>query len=179
MADGAKAPASGDVPSVASDPKLWLFQLSEERGIPLRVGPGTEGARIVTQQQVSLVLAVTNIGPYALRAVVPSSVSSFEWSEAPVRHFTIEQCNLPEGEPHIIKTPIPVTVTRENQVDFTASFDEAKISIGGESFRDAFEALVFEVLDTFDYLIEHEGELGAEPERQLKVLSKYLGKAHD
>ena len=63
----------------------------------------------------------------------------------------------------------------EEPLDFTATFDEAGISIGGESFRDAFEALVSEILDTFDYFTKHEAELGPEPQRQLAILRRYIG----
>ncbi len=102
-----------------------------------------------------------------------------EFADPPVRQATIKQSDLPPGEPHVIRTPIPVRVAREDDIGFTATFDEARISIGGESFDDALEALVNEILDVFDYLTEHQAELGAEPQRQLAVLSKYLGKTND
>jgi hypothetical protein len=98
---------------------------------------------------------------------------------ATVQQFTISQSDLPAGEPHRIRTPIPVNVTCEASADFVASFDQARISIGGESFDDAFGALVIELLDVFDYLTEHRAELGAEPERQLSVLSRYIAKPND
>ena len=96
-----------------------------------------------------------------------------------VREATIEQSDLPAGEPYLLKKPIPVRMMRGSELDFTANFDDAGVSIGGESCHDAFEALVNEILDAFDYLAEHQAELGQEPQRQLTVLRTYLGKTND
>ena len=89
---------------------------------------------------------------------------------------TIKQSDLRQDEPYHIKTPIPVTVTRDDAVDFTASFNEARIAISGENFQDALDALVNEILDVFDYLSEHRAELGVEPQRQLAVLCRYIAR---
>ena len=86
---------------------------------------------------------------------------------------------MPPGKPYVIKTPIPIRLIRESPLDFTATFDEAGISIGGESLDDAVEALVNEILDVFDYFTEHQAELGPEPQRQLTVLRKYIGSTND
>ncbi len=59
-----------------------------------------------------------------------------------------------------------------------ASFEEASISIGGDGFHDAFQALVLEVLDTFDYLLSHCSDLGPWPEQQLAILKRHLAKAN-
>ncbi len=72
--------------------------------------------------------------------------------------------------------PIPVRIVREGELDFIASFEEADISISGESFRDAFQALALEVLDTFDYLLSHCSDLGPWPEQQLAILKRHLAK---
>lgn len=71
---------------------------------------------------------------------------------------------------------IPITMTQNGEHDFTASFDEANIAIGGISYDAAFETLVDEIIDTFDYLSYHENELGPGPEQQLIVLNKYIEK---
>jgi hypothetical protein len=113
------------------------------------------------------------------KIMATDSTRTPELADAPVHQTMIKQSDLPPGESYLIKTPIPVQVVAEDDVDFIATFDEAGISIAGESFDDVLEALVNEVLDLFDYLTEHHAELGAEPQRQFAVLSKYLGKAND
>jgi hypothetical protein len=95
------------------------------------------------------------------------------------RQVTINSSDLPRGEPYVIKTPIPIRLIRESSLDFTATFDEAGISIGGESLDDAVEALVNEILDVFDYFTKHQAELGLESQRQLTVLRKYIGSIND
>ncbi len=164
---------SPSTPSAGSDFTLWRYQLQEPlKGFtPWWAGVGQNSWVISYQPHTEAgSIWAANIG---------TGVCVFEWPDAPVRYETIEQSDLPVGERYQIRAPIPVRVTREEPLDFTATFDEAGISIGGESFRDAFEALVNEILDTFDYLTEHQAELGAEPQRQLTVLRTYLGKTND
>lgn len=95
-----------------------------------------------------------------------------------IRYWRIEQTDIPPGEPYAVTVPIPVRMVREGELDFTASFEEADISISGESLRDAFQALVLEVLDTFDYLLSHCSDLGPWPEEQLAILKSHLAKAN-
>jgi hypothetical protein len=102
-----------------------------------------------------------------------------ESAGASIQQVTINQSDLPPGESHIIRTYIPIKLIREGPLDFTAAFDEAGISIGGESLHDAVEALVYEILDVFDYFTTHQAEQGPEPQRQLSVLRKYIGSTND
>ncbi|MBF6571247.1 MAG: hypothetical protein IVW54_20480 [Candidatus Binataceae bacterium] len=90
--------------------------------------------------------------------------------------WKIEQEDLPEGEPYAIIRDIPVKITRDGVLDFTATFEDANISIGGIHQRDAFQALVYEILDLFDYLAANSNTLGPEPQRQLAVLSEHIVK---
>jgi hypothetical protein len=103
--------------------------------------------------------------------------SDFAVTSDAVRHWRIEQTDIPPGEPYAVTVPIPVRIVREGELDFIASFEEASISISGESFRDAFQALVLDVLDTFDYLLSHCSDLGPWPEEQLAILKRHLAKA--
>jgi len=107
------------------------------------------------------------------------STRTVESAGTSVQQVTINPSDLPPAEPHVIKIPIPIRLTREGTLDFTATFDEAGISIGGETSDDAVEGLVNEILDVFDYFTEHQAELGPEPQRQLTVLRKYIGSTND
>jgi len=102
--------------------------------------------------------------------------AELSFRQSRIKDWEIEQGDIPPEEPYRIETPIPVKVTRHNELDFTASFDDAGIAIGGESFHDAFQALVFELLDAFDYLLASSSCLGPEPRKQLEVLSKHIVK---
>jgi hypothetical protein len=104
--------------------------------------------------------------------------SDFAVTSDTVRYWRIEQTDIPPKEPYAVTMPIPVRVVREGELDFIASFEEASISIGGEGFHDAFQALVLEVLDTFDYLLSHCSDLGPWPEQQLAILKRHLAKAN-
>lgn len=97
-----------------------------------------------------------------------------ELSNDPVRHWEIEQENIPKDEPYKILKPIPVTVTEHNDLEFVASLDAANIAMGGTTFHDAFQALVFEILDVFDHLSANADRLGPQPEKQLKLLRTHL-----
>lgn len=104
--------------------------------------------------------------------------SEFAITSDTVRYWRIEQTDIPPGEPYAVTVPIPVRIVREGELDFIANFEEADISISGESFHDAFQALVLEVLDTFDYLLSHCSDLGPWPEQQLAILKGHLAKAN-
>jgi hypothetical protein len=103
-------------------------------------------------------------------------LSEFENPNQPERRWTIGQADLPNGEPYQMIERIPVKVTREGDVDFIATFEEANISIGGTSYRDAYQSLICEVLDLFDHFTANRQNLGPEPLRQLDLLSEYIVK---
>jgi hypothetical protein len=94
----------------------------------------------------------------------------------PARDWQIEQSDLPEDEPYNIIRDFPIKITKNTEVEFTATFEDANLSIGGISYRDAFQALIYEILDAFDYYSEHQAELGPEPQRQLAVLNQHIVK---
>lgn len=92
------------------------------------------------------------------------------------REWTIQQSDLPDGEPYEVTKEIPVRIIKAGDLEYVATFEDANISIGGISKHDAFQALVYDVLDTFDYLNAHQPELGPAPRRQLAVMSRHLVK---
>ncbi len=89
------------------------------------------------------------------------------------QYWKIADSDIPDAEPYHVLVPIPVTLVRHG-LDFTASWDEANIAIGGESFRDAFQALVLELLDAYDHFSTNQSQLGLEAERQFDLLKKHL-----
>jgi len=105
-------------------------------------------------------------------------ISELDDPSETVRHGKIEQSDLPDKEPYKIIQDIPVTVTRSGELDFVASFDKANIAIGGIDFHDAFQGLVYELLDVLDYLTANSDSLGPEPEKQLTLLNKHIVKTH-
>ncbi len=69
--------------------------------------------------------------------------------------------------------PIPVTIDRSDE-GVTARFEKANIAISGRDDHDAYQALVHEILDTFDVL-RAERPLGPDAKRQLAVLRDFIG----
>jgi hypothetical protein len=75
-----------------------------------------------------------------------------------------------------ILKPIVVEIRRTDDNTYTASFDDANIATTGENVHDAYQALVAEILDTYDALLG-EPVLGINAAGQLEVLRSYIGKA--
>lgn len=75
-----------------------------------------------------------------------------------------------------ILRPIPVEIRQVDVGDFEASFGEANIAIGGTDSRDALQALVCEILDTFDVFMDAP-RLGPGAANQLQVLCTYIARA--
>lgn len=73
--------------------------------------------------------------------------------------------------------PIPYEIDVINEGDCMASFDEANIAIGGSDAGDAYQALLANILDTFDSLVAEEGRLSPQAADQLRILRTYIGKA--
>ena len=76
---------------------------------------------------------------------------------------------------YLLLQPIPVSIQEIAPGDFMASFHEANIAIPGSDSDDAYQALVAEILDTFDGLTE-EKYLGKSAFDQLQILKKYIAK---
>ncbi len=74
--------------------------------------------------------------------------------------------------------PFCVQITRIGVANFEASFREANVAISGTDRDDAYQALVAEILDTFDILAE-EGDLIPRAVEQLEILRKYIVQVQD
>ena len=70
---------------------------------------------------------------------------------------------------------IPVEIKRIGPTDYEASFSEANIAMSGTSGQDAYQALVADILDTFDTL-SAEQNLGPDAAEQLHILNTYIGR---
>ena len=89
--------------------------------------------------------------------------------------FTNDFLRLEDFPPTVqVKKPIPIRIFILDSSEFIASFDEANIAMGGETSIDAKEALLEEILASYDALTEHEGRLGLQMELQLVALKKYI-----
>ena len=88
-------------------------------------------------------------------------------------HFLID--DLGEAGYHVLQ-PIPVEIRRVGIGDFEASFREANIAISGSDQDDAYQALVAEILETFDVLLT-EQNLGPDATEQCRILLTYIVRA--
>ena len=75
-----------------------------------------------------------------------------------------------------ILQPIPVVIERVGIGDVVASFREANIAMSGDDTSDAYQALVAEILDTFDVLLS-EPSLGVGAAEQRRILCKHIARA--
>ena len=80
--------------------------------------------------------------------------------------------NLGE-EAYRIRQPLPIRIKRTGAANFEASFRKANIAISGTDRDNAFRAIVAEILDTFDTLVE-EPNLIPRAAKQLQVLREYI-----
>ena len=69
--------------------------------------------------------------------------------------------------------PIPVEIRRVGIGDFEASFRKANIAMSGSDSHDALQALVAEILETFDVLLT-EQNLGPDAAEQRRILRTYI-----
>ena len=106
------------------------------------------------------------------------SVAVDEFADAaeliPLRGAIRTTIGLLPGEPYTLLRPIPVRIEQVEAGDFLAEFDEANIAISGETYQEAFQNLIAEILNAFENFSTEEASLGPEPTRQLKVLRNYL-----
>ena len=87
-----------------------------------------------------------------------------------IEHTRID--NLGEAGYRILQ-PIPVEIRRVGIGDFEASFREANIAMPGSDSNDALQALVAEILETFDVLLR-ERNLAPDAVVQRRILRTYI-----
>lgn len=120
-------------------------------------------------------------GEFEFDAEQPTTDRSLLWKiqevaadQAPQRIEYDSIDDLGEAGYRILQ-PIPLEIRRVGIGDFEASFREANIAMSGSDSHDALQALVAEILDTFDLLLS-EPSLGPDAAEQLQILRKYIGK---
>lgn len=79
-----------------------------------------------------------------------------------------------ESETFELKNIVPVKITELSDGEFLASFEEAGISITGDTPQDAIRHFKNELIETFE--IYKREQLGVVPKKQLAILEKYIGK---
>lgn len=113
-------------------------------------------------------------------AVYPKELTSYEW-QAVTSFYEPKTELIVIGDLHedgyTVLHPIPIEIERIDDTDFTASFKEANIAIGGFDRQDAYQAIMAEILDTFDALTEEEDNLGPDAATQLQTLRAHIVKA--
>ncbi len=87
-----------------------------------------------------------------------------------IEHTRID--NLGEAG-YCILQPIPVEIRRVGIGDFEASFREANIAMSGSDSNDALQALVAEILETFDVLLRQRNMV-PDAVVQRQILSTYI-----
>ena len=124
---------------------------------------------------------VTPSGEFEFDAEQPTADHTQRWEvrkaeadQAPQRSEYDWIDDLGEAGYRILR-PIPLEIKRDGGGNFEASFREANIAMSGSDSHDAFQALVAEILDTFDLLLS-EPSLGPDAAEQLQILRKYIGK---
>ena len=83
------------------------------------------------------------------------------------------QASLKRYRGYRVRQPFVVWIKRTGPGNFKAAFRDANIAISGADRDDAYQALVTEILDTFDVLTE-ESTLIPHAVEQLRVLRKYI-----
>lgn len=120
-------------------------------------------------------LSAVSLPPEGVKLLVDFPLSTFRITEKLVETVTIEQADLPSGEPYMVRQPLSGVIKRVG-TDWTAEIPEARIGTSGETFDAAYTNLVLEVLDVFDYLSENETRLGPGPAHQFAYLRTFLAK---
>ena len=74
-----------------------------------------------------------------------------------------------------LQRPIAARIDHISDDEVIASFPEAELSICGNTATEAIQLLKTEITETYE-ILKKEPKLGPVPQRQLKILGRYLGK---
>lgn len=76
---------------------------------------------------------------------------------------------------YALRKPITVTLKEENDAEYIACFEEARLSRSGETAKEAINWLKSSIMTLYEALLKKDPKtLGPLPTRQLKVLRDYL-----
>ncbi len=121
-----------------------------------------------TEPTTDSLVAIPRIGPTTADHHLCWRFRDAAADRAPLHTEPVWIDDLGEAGYRILQ-PIPVKICRVGIGDCEASFHEANIAMSGSDSNDAFQALVAEILDTFDALPK-EQNLGPDAAEQLRFL---------
>lgn len=102
--------------------------------------------------------------------LMPFPAAAADQAPPRIEHTWID--DLGEAGYRILQ-PIPVEIRRVGIGDFEASFRKANIAMSGSDSNDALQALVAEILETFDVILT-EQNLGPDAAEQRRILRTYI-----
>ncbi len=104
----------------------------------------------------------------------PTPIGGFSLeSEKGARGERVEIVALPNTAYRLLQ-PIQIRLERDEDGEWTASFDAANIGMSGSSPEDARQALAEDIVEAFALFLEEEETLGPGPKEQLAVLRQYI-----
>lgn len=119
------------------------------------------------------------------RVIVPTAIDLTIWGGLAADATRIAKLNALDnitntsirnfpGEPYALRRPITIEIEQIAEDDYLASFEEANIASSGTTFQEAYQNLAIEILNIFEKFTAEHKNLGPEPNRQLKILRRYL-----
>lgn len=159
-----------------------LLQRTEPTTDSLDVGPLVGPTSNPGNAELLLLSLVSPSGEFELKAeestadrLQPLLFRETAANQVPQRTEHVWIDDLGEAGYHVLQ-PIPVEIRRVGIGEYEASFREANIAISGDDHYDAFQALVAEILETFDVLLR-ERIPGPDAVEQRQVLDRYIARA--
>lgn len=145
------------------------FRLSRQTCLPLRAKVFRDPISVPV---IDCSLSVDVARPIGLRGRLFIGAADATVAAPTVERFVVE--DLGEAEYRVMR-PIPVEIERLGVGEYQARFLEANVAIGGTDVQDAYQALVADILDTFDLLTENDN-LGRSLVEQREVLQSYIAR---
>ena len=145
------------------------FRHSRQTYLPLRAEAFCDPITVaVTDYRLSVDVA----RPIGLRGRLFIEATDATVVTPTIERFVVE--DLGDAE-YRVRRPIPVEIERLGIGEYEARFCEANVAIGGTDVQDAYQALVADILDTFDLLTENDN-LGRSLVEQRQVLQSYIAR---
>lgn len=145
------------------------FRLSRQTCLPPRAEAFCDP---ISGPVIDYSLSVDVVRPIGLRGRLFIEATDATVVAPAIQRFVVE--DLGEAE-YRVKRPIPVEIERLGIGEYEARFCEANVAIGGTDVQDAYQALVADILDTFDLLTENDN-LGRSLVEQREALQSYIAR---
>lgn len=82
-------------------------------------------------------------------------------------------CDL-DSDLYVLKEPLTLTLTQVAREEFIISFTEAELSRSGETAIEAINWLKSSMVELYE-IFKNDNKLGPLPQKQLRILEKYIG----